>query len=441
MSQSNSNLSPQQQWQQAVLTYARDINHYVETGIREGWKGLKEPNMPDTEHLLQDWQAALEASNQAPHDEAARQAFRQDWPPAHFPLTPRLESQGRMIPTLALLPDGSLLARIGAPYEAGFVVHIDDARIQPLEQVECFGMCPQRRYFAWGRADGIQVTDGWNGPQVASFPWPAPHAGLPAGLELEDNGRPSATSLIPFPDGRRVLLVSADGIFVLAADGATRLLRSLEDIQQDLADGVAAEDLSIGLSMEHGAVSPDGQWIAIGEQSGMHLVFDARLQQVAQIGPASEYPHFAHFNQRGDRLLLNACHFYGGASVGVAVADLPGLSTDFYSDDPRTPVLQEGARVYAAASRGDEFIIGDAYGYLRAISETGEERWQHYIGSTLTAMDISVDGKTLVAATYAGIIVQIALDSGRPDWQIGTGEHHELRRWLFWKDFAKPLLW
>ena len=148
MSQSNSNLSPQQQWQQAVLTYARDINHYVETGTREGWKGLKEPNMPDTEHLLQDWQAALEASNQAPHDEAARQAFRQDWPPAHFPLTPRLESQGRMIPTLAQLPDGSLLARIGAPYEAGFVVHIDDARIQTLEQVECFGMCPQRRYFA-----------------------------------------------------------------------------------------------------------------------------------------------------------------------------------------------------------------------------------------------------------------------------------------------------
>lgn len=441
MPQSNSNHSPQEQWQQAVLTYARDINRYVETGNREGWTGLKEPHMPDTEHLLPDWQAALEASNQGPYDAARRQAFRQDWPPAHFPLSPRLESQGRMIPTLALLPDGSLLARIGAPYEAGFVVHIDDARIETLEQVECFGMCPQRRYFAWGRADGIQLTDGWNGPQVASFPWPAAHANLPAGVELEDTGRPAPTSLIPFPDGRRVLLVSADGIFVLAADGATRLLRSLEDIQQDLAEGVAIEDLSIGLSMEHGAVSPDGQWIAVGEQSGMHLVFDAQLQRVAQIGPASEYPHFAHFNQRGDRLLFNACHFYGGASLGVAVADLPGLSTDFYSDDPRTPVLQEGARVYAAASRGDEFIIGDAYGYLLAVSETGEERWQHYIGSTLTAMDISPDGKTLVAATYAGIIVKIALDDGRPDWQIGTGEHHETRRWLFWKDFAKPLLW
>ncbi|KTC41537.1 hypothetical protein AO265_26025 [Pseudomonas sp. ABAC61] len=441
MSSSNSNLSPQQQWHQAVLMYAERINRYVETGTREGFDGLQEPRMPDSAHLLPAWQAALEASNQGPHDEAARQAFRQDWPPAHFPLLPRLESQGRMIPALALLPDGSLLARIGAPYEAGSVVHIVNDQVETLEHVEFFGMCPRRRYVAWAQAEGVQVTDGWNGPQVASFPWPDGHAGLPQGLDLQDTGHPSPSSLIPFPDGRRVLLVSADGIFVLAADGATRLLRRLEDIQQDLADGVVPDDLTIGLSMEHGAVSPDGQWIAVGEQCGSHLVFDARLQPVAEIGPASEYPHFAYFNQRGDRLLLNACHFYGGASLGVAVADLPGLATDFYSDDPRTPVLQQGARVYAAASRGDEFIIGDAYGYLRAFSDTGEERWQHYVGSTFSAMDISPDGKSLVAATYAGIIVRIELDRGRPAWQIGTGEHHEVQRWLFWKDLAKPLLW
>ncbi|MGC5700836.1 hypothetical protein J4P02_11620 [Pseudomonas sp. NFXW11] len=441
MSEPSSSLSPQQQWQKAVLMYAKRINRYVDTGTRDGFKGLHQPRVPDSEHLLPAWQAALEASNQGPHDPAARLAFREDWPPAHFPLVPRLESQGRMIPTLALLADGSLLARIGAPYEAGSVVHIDNDSIHTLEQVEGFGVCPQRRYFAWARAEGIQLTDGFQGPQVASFPWPDPHADASEGLELEPAERPDATCLIPFPDGRRVLLVSARGVFVLDAAGATRLLPRLEDIQQELAEGVEPENLSLDLCMEHGAVSPDGQWIAVGEQSGSHLVYDAQLRLVAQIGPASEYPHFACFNQRGDRLLLNACHFYNGASLGVAVADLPGLSTDYYSDDPRTPVLHEGARVYAAASRGDEFIIGDAYGYLRAFSETGEQRWQHYVGSSFSAMDISPDGQTLVAATYAGIIVKIALDAGRPAWQIGTGEHHEVQRWLFWKDFAKPLQW
>lgn len=56
-------------------------------------------------------------------------------------------------------------------------------------------------------------------------------------------------------------------------------------------------------------------------------------------------------------------------------------------------------------------------------------------------MDISADGRTLVAASYAGFISLIALDSGRPDWQIGTGEHAEVRRWLFWKGLDEPLAW
>jgi len=35
----------------------------------------------------------------------------------------------------------------------------------------------------------------------------------------------------------------------------------------------------------------------------------------------------------------------------------------------------------------------------------------------------------------------IALGSGRPEWQIGTGEHGEVRRWLFWKGWDKALVW
>lgn len=150
----------------------------------------------------------------------------------------------------------------------------------------------------------------------------------------------------------------------------------------------------------------------------------------------SEYPHFALFNQRGDQLLLNACHFYNGATLGVRTADLPGLDTEHYSDDPRTPLLHEGARIYAGVAREHEYIVGDAHGYLRAFGEDGREHWQHHLGSTLCAMDISADGRTLVAASYAGFISLIALDSGRPDWQIGTGEHAEVRRWLFWKGWT-----
>lgn len=63
--------------------------------------------------------------------------------------------------------------------------------------------------------------------------------------------------------------------------------------------------------------------------------------------------------------------------------------------------------------RGDDVILGDADGSLRAVSRTGEYRWQHFIGGTISALDLSEDGRTLVAATYAGYLSLIEPDAGR----------------------------
>ncbi|MDH1550451.1 MULTISPECIES: hypothetical protein [Pseudomonas] len=433
---------PQQQWQQAVIAYAQAVNDYVAQGRAQGWDNLQAPQVPATDHLLDAWLAALQAANRPDCSEQQRQAFRQAWPPAHQPLVPLLDEHGQGISNVLLLGDGSLLARIGMPHEKGQVLRIDRHGVTPVIGVECFGRCPARRYFALGNAEGVRVTAGWGGPQVQRLAWPTGLEGLPAGYPFEPFDLPPApTALIPFPDGQRVLLVSADGTFVLASDGATRLLPHQARVLDALAEGTEPEDISLGLSMEHGAVSADGRWVVVGEQGSRHLVLDDRLRWVAEIGPGSEYPHFALFNQRGDQLLLNACHFYSGATLAVRVADLPGLRTDYYSQDPRTPLVQDGARVYAGVARAGEYIIGDAYGYLRAFGEDGQEHWQHYLGSTISAMDISADGRTLVAASHAGIVAEIALDSGRPAWQIGTGAHGEVRRWLFWKGWDKPLAW
>ena len=110
--------------------------------------------------------------------------------------------------------------------------------------------------------------------------------------------------------------------------------------------------------------------------------------------------------------------------------------------DERLTVLEEGSRVYAGVFRNDEFIIGDATGYLRAFDLTGKFRWQHFIGSSIGDIDISIDGKKLVATTYAGFLCILDMDTGRPDpYAIGTADHRECRRWLFWKTESEPLMW
>ncbi|NHZ63064.1 hypothetical protein [Massilia genomosp. 1] len=428
--------SPQAEWQKHVLGYADAINDYVRIGLADGWdKAGEEPSMPPMAHLLPHWLEALQEVNQPGKDQAAHDAFRQAWPPAHAPLADLLDAQGIKSSELLLLDDGSMLLRAGAPYQDGPVLHLQGATCTDVEGIDFIGRCPQRRYFATCNDEGVTVTDGWLGPKVVELAWPTGHEDLPEGMEGEDlEDRPRPTRLIPFPDGQRVLLVSSVGIYVLAAGGARRLWPTAESLEED--------GLPVRLDMEHGAISPDGKWIAVGGQDGAHQVFDAQLNMVSSIGPVGEYPHYAAFSGDSQMAIFNACHFYEGATLAVDVKDFPGLDTDFYNDDPRTPTVQEGARVYAAVHRQGEFIVGDAQGYLRAFGPTGRKHWHHFVGSTVMAMDISADGNTLVVSTCAGFISTIRLDAGKAaPWQIGSGGHRELQRWLFWASFGRPLLW
>ncbi|WP_250565149.1 hypothetical protein [Adonisia turfae] len=181
-----------------------------------------------------------------------------------------------------------------------------------------------------------------------------------------------------------------------------------------LQENHADDELSLDLSMEHGTLSKDGHLIAVGAQNSCHLVFDAQLNLISEIGPHSEYPHYALFSADGRMVAFNACHFYNGTTIGILTDALKGMKTDFYEEDNRIAQLEDGARVYAGVSHQDEFIVGDASGYIRAFSIAGDFRWQLFIGSAISSMDLSSDGKTLVVSTYAGFLSIIQLGAGTP---------------------------
>jgi hypothetical protein len=438
----------QRVWQAKCLNYAAAVNTYIEKGLRDGWKKAgKEPQDSADDQLVQAALQAVRDANSSSDRSQQTRMLKERWPPMHHLLVPLLKQNGQDIPTLFLLEDGSFIARIGAPYEVGRVVHVEGDMVREVAGVEHIGRSANRRYFAMAKTDGVHITDGWQGTEICRCPWPTGLEGVPEGFGVERfEEPPTPTQLVPFPDGRRVLLVSVSGVFVLSATNATRLLPTTESMQEHFAwlkEEYPDEDTAgPSLSMQHGAISPDGKWIAVGDQDTHHLIFNDQLELVADIGPHGEYPHYSFFNTDSSAVMLNACHFYNGGTIAVRTRDFVGLKTGFYEENPKTPVVESGARVYAAAHRGDEFIIGDANGYLRAFSESGETRWQHFIGSTLCAIDVSVDGKKLVASTYAGFVTIIELDAGRKaPYQIGTGEHWELWRWLFWKEEKTPLIW
>ena len=433
----------QQAWQRKTLQYVESVNTFVAKGLVEGWENAgEEPTDEGRDELAVDVLAAIRDANANGQFESLREL----WPPAHAPLIGLLEENGQSIPVVCVLSDNSILARLGAPYESGKIIHIDGNSVENVEADGFFGYDPNKKFFAYSRPDGIEIREGWNGNRVALCPWPTGLEGIPNGFDVKPFDKlPVPTRLIPFPDGKRVLLVSSDGIFVLSPEKAFRLLPTTNQLKEHFEwsqKEYPDDELSVGLSMEHGAISHDGKYIAVGSQDSTHLLFDGNLKLVGDVGNRSEYPHYALFNSDDSMVAVNSCHFYNGITLGVPTKLLPGLETEPYGEDERITILEDSARVYAGIARRDEFIIGDANGYVRAFGTDGTPRWQLFIGSSVGDIDISADGNTLIVSTYAGFLSIIKMDAGKQaPHQIGNSQHMETRRWMFWKNELNPLIW
>lgn len=414
-------LAHQKEWKLKTLNYARDINSFVKKGNELGYdEAGEEPEVPNRKKLIKSLISEIRKLN----SEGNFKELRDLWPPAHNPLISIFEKQGQSINEVYFIEEHLFIASVDSKT---FEIR-DDIAVE-IPNIYLFGRSPNRKYFGIANTDGVVIHDGWRGEKKSFCPWPK---------ELQE---PSPSKIIPFPCGTRVLMLSSDGIFVLDKNCSTRLDTLSSDLLEYALEN-PEEETEFYLSMEHGAVSVDGNLIAIGHQDSTHLVFDENLKLIGNIGTTSSYPHYAIFSSDNKTIAFNSCHFYEGDTLSVATELLKDLKTESYSEDKRTPTIEGYSRVYAGTSRKDEFIIGDANGYIRAFSVTGEFRWQQFIGSTVDSIDISPDGKTLLASTCAGFLSIFKLDVEKmAPHQIGTGNHCEIRRWIFWEDEPNPLIW
>jgi len=435
-----------EQWRKESLAYVSAINAYVERGTDTKWEGMDESDEPkDTRQPLAG--RVIEAVRAA-NESGQIDGLRDKYPPAHGPFIELLEKNGQSLPVVFLLDDGRIALRVGAPYQPGHVAVISGNEVTRLpEKVITIGRSPNRKIFAYATEAGVTLHGGWEGPVIAKLAWPTGIEGVPSGFDAERiEGRPTITRIVPYDSGDKALLVSPEGVFVLGAEEAVRLLPTTDELQEHfewLRNEYPKDSLFYSLDMDHGALSTDGKWIACGHQSSVHYLFNAKTYDVAaRVGNLSEYPHCAIFSHDSQMVALNSCHFYNGRTLGVPTRILPGLTTEPYEVDERLTLLEDGARVYAGVCGNGEFIIGDAGGYLRAFDFSGKARWQHFIGSSMGDIDVSEDGETLVATTYAGFLSVIDLDTGEADpFAISTADHKERRRWLFWKTEDEPLIW
>lgn len=412
-----------ERWRREQAAYAAAVNAFVARGETEGWENAGEPPSTGMAVLAPRLLEILKAEGRLD---------RTEFPPCWEALLPLFEEQAVGMGPVAVLADGRMV--VGAKGRVWTVT--PDAGAAELPGVAAFGRDPTRTWLALLRADGVHVQRAPEGPAERVIPVPTSLRSLLGRDDVRewDGGGPNVDRLIPFPCGRRVLLVGESGV-ILAEEGGARLVHpDADSIDEDVArvrDEGEEDDLhAVSLSMAHADVSPDGRLIAVGDQCSGHAVLDAgTLKVVGGPRPASEYPHWAAFSADGRRVLFNSCHFYSGRSV---VADAVG--------DGEGRVVEDGSRVYASAAVGNRIVVGNAYGYVKCLDLDAGELWQHFCGSTIDGVDLFPDGRTMAVTSYSGTLHLIDLDTETAaPLQIGTGTCRERWRLLFWAD--APTAW
>ncbi|WP_314300753.1 PQQ-binding-like beta-propeller repeat protein [Campylobacter showae] len=230
--------------------------------------------------------------------------------------------------------------------------------------------------------------------------------------------------ILPFNDGSKVLLSCHDGIFLISQSGAKLIHPIYEDGGED------EDEYELEIAMANATLSNDNELIVAGEQDSDHVLMDSEGERLGSIGAQSSYPHFCLFSADDTQLIANSCHFYNGITIGVdRVALKRGLEVEAYSYDEdgeqNFTLIDDAMRVYAGVATRDFYILGDAYGYIKAVGKDGRKIWRHYLGGTIKSMALSEDGGVLFVGTYGGRLHKLRLGAGQDSHTIGNGNHKE----------------
>ncbi|WP_411346317.1 hypothetical protein ACE3MZ_10170 [Paenibacillus sp. WLX1005] len=430
-------------WREQSKQYAQDINEFVRIGVETDWTAQQEEPQDERYRLAPEVMHMIEAANAAGEIEQLHTLL----PPASSPLLALFSEEAASTTLQPVFPLGfagtRVLLQTGIGASISRICLATEDEIILVKDVRRAGFSPDGAYVALADEKGISIIMHpdleLKGIEVAYYEWQSIQSTIAdflpniQSLATAESAVYSLLQLIPFDQGKSLLLVSEYGVYVLSKGNITILSPSPEEITE-----YGADYDSTWSSMVHGAVSIDEQWIAYGNQGSEHGLLHMPTQQRHTFAPQSSYPHYSLFNVESTAVWYNACHFYNGATARVNLAAVQRGEIGAYDE---LQLVDEEMRVYAGVALEQGNILGDAYGYLRLIDHQGVEIWRHYLSGTIAGMTISPDERWLIVGTYSGMAHWLDLHHGSMhEYNIGTAPILETYRWILWNDRV-PLRW
>lgn len=415
----------QKEWNEKGEKYAKAVNDMVAFAEVHGWDAYKgEDAVDEREGVTQLCEAVFELLKEA-NERGETVKFRADFPPSNVIFDKKLRKKLRDIDQICPLGGENVL----------FIASNDDGKTLYLLEGDCVsevaddviavGKSKRNEIYALLNQDEVWLIRGYDGKSGGELVARFSHE-----LEIIYD----EAEILPFNDGSKVLLVAHDGIFFISQSGAKLIHPTYED------EGEDEDEYELEIAMANATISNDNELIVAGEQdTDEHVLMDREGERLGGIGAQSSYPHFCLFSADDTQLITNSCHFYNGVTIGVDRALLKrGLEVGFYdpdgSDEQNFTLIDDAMRVYAGVATQDFYILGDAYGYIKAVGKDGRKIWRHYLGGTIKSMALSEDGSVLFVGTYGGRLHKLRLGAGQDSHTIGNGNHKEEFRLIAFED-------
>ena len=405
----------QEEWNTKGEKYATEVNEMIEFGEKNGWENWKGKEPEDKRGHLTD--SVIKLLRKANSENKVNE-FRQHFPPAHTPLIKYFEEKGQSIDQIHFIENEKIVFLTGTAYQKrqAFILNKEDL-IKLDESIDAIGKSKRGNVFAIQIGNKITTTNGWQGELISEF-------------EIKENEGIGISQLIPFNDGLKMLSITSEGVYLMSKS-EEKMIHPVRDLEDDEWDSY--------MSMENGTLSNNNTYIIVGDQDSDHRVLDINGTQIAEIGPQSSYAHFCLFSGDDSHLISNSCHFYNGITIGVQSNRLSELKIEAYEESDLYDVIEDGMRVYCGIAFDDHYILGDAYGYIKAIDIKGQLKWRHFLGSTIGGLAISDNKEILWVASCTGMIHKLRLGKGhRDNHTIGNGNHYEDFRLILWR--GEPIM-
>lgn len=259
------------EWNSKGSKYASDVNKMVEFGETNGWDNWKGKEPEDKrDHLAE---AVFQLLKEANNNNTVN-AFRNDFPPAHSPMVQFMKEKSQSIQQLFFIDAQKIVFMVGTAYQKRQAYLLKGDQVIALEStIGTIGKSKRNNVFAIVTNNTIVTTQGWEGNIIETF-------------ELETAKNLGITELIPFNDGKKVLMVTSEGIFIITQN-TEKMIHPLPDPEDD--------EWEPYIDMENATLSNDNKYIVVGDQCSDHRILDQNGTEVGAVGPQSSYPDFCLF--------------------------------------------------------------------------------------------------------------------------------------------------